>query len=91
MTLSELYVKLKELGISEDRYYLHGLYGAIDDNDRLGLVMQKGKYSPEYIVYYKERGEMQSKKIFFTEDDACQYVYKSLVGSKTGRGQYPKE
>ena len=30
MTISELHIKLKENGIKEDRYFLHGLFGSTD-------------------------------------------------------------
>jgi hypothetical protein len=63
MTLKELYIKLQESGISEDKYYLHGLYGAsTNDDEKLSLVMRKGKYTLEYKVYYKERGSESAIK-----------------------------
>ena len=32
-----------------------------------------GKYSAEYEVYYKERGNKNSSRIFKTEAEACDY------------------
>ena len=55
MTIEELYNRLKELRVSEDRFYLHGLFGSTDDNDKLALSIKMGKYTAEYEVYYKER------------------------------------
>ena len=78
MTLAELHSKLKELEIPESTYYLHGIYGSSDDNDKIALTIKKGKLTVEYEVYYKERGAKQSTKIFITEDDACQYIYRQL-------------
>lgn len=78
MTLAELHNKLKELKISENKYYLHGIYGSSDDNDKIALTIRKGKITVEYEVYFKEKGEKQSTKIFITEDDACQYIYRLL-------------
>jgi len=78
MTIAELHNKLKESGISENTYYLHGLYGSVDDNDKIALTIRKGKIAVEYEVYYKEKGEKQSAKTFIKENDACQYIYRLL-------------
>ncbi len=82
MTIEELHIKLIELGVSEDKYYLHGLYGSTSDEAKLALLVKQGKYSIEYEVYYKEKGEKYLIKIFTIEDDACQYLYKRLKMSK---------
>lgn len=88
MTLEELHINLKELGVLEDRYYLHGLYGSANDEDSLALVMKRGKYTLEYEVYFKERGHKSSILIFTSEDEACQYIYKSLKSSKESDDKY---
>lgn len=79
MTIEELHNKLVELQIPEERYYLHGLYGSPDDNDKIALTIRKGKYTIEYETYFKERGEKHSSMIFFNEDEACEYVLNRLV------------
>lgn len=78
MTIQELHINLKELGVSEDSYYLHGLYGSTNDDDKLSLTIRKGTYFIEYVVYFKERGEKHSTRIFTNEDEACHYLYKRL-------------
>jgi hypothetical protein len=83
MTLNELHNKLKEKGISEDQYFLHGLFGSKDDNDKIGLTIRKGQYGIEYETYYKERGEKQSSRIFRTENEACEYIYKKLIDEQS--------
>jgi hypothetical protein len=70
MTIEELNSELKKLGVSDDRYYLHGLFGSADDNDKIALTVRKGKYTAEYEVYYKERGEKNSSRTLTTEDEA---------------------
>jgi hypothetical protein len=82
MTIEELHNKLTELKIPADQYYLHGLYGSTDDNDKVSLVMKRGKYTLEYEVYYRERGEKHSNKNFTDESEACNYILKKLQGNK---------
>ena len=79
MTIEELYNKLAELQIPEDRYYLHGLYGSSDDNDKIALTIRKGKYTIEYETYFKERGEKHSIRTFTNEDEVSNWLLKKLV------------
>lgn len=90
MNLGELHKRLQELGIAEDRYYLHGLYGSTNDDNKLSVTVKKGAYTTEYEVYYKERGEKYSVRLFTTEDDTCQYVYKRLKDNKEVEGRNAK-
>ena len=83
MTIEQLHNKLIELNISEDRYYLHGLYGSTDDNDKISLVIKKGKYTIEYEVYHKERGEKDSVNIFFDESEACEWILKKFIDEQS--------
>ncbi|HEY0669529.1 MAG TPA: hypothetical protein VGD22_15205 [Sphingobacteriaceae bacterium] len=79
MTIEELHNKLTELKIPTDQYYLHGFYGSTDDNDKVALTMKRGKYTIEYEVYYKERGEKHSIKNFTDENEACNYILKKFT------------
>lgn len=79
MTIEELHCKLVELQIPEDSYYLHGLYGSPDDNDKIALTIRKGKYTIEYETYFKERGEKQAIKTFTNEDEVANWLLKKLV------------
>jgi hypothetical protein len=90
MTIQDLHIKLKTLGIPEDRYYLHGLYGSTNDDDKLSLIIRKGVYSVEYEVYFKERGEKHSIRIFTNEEEACQYLHKRLKDNKEIEDKYSK-
>jgi len=90
MTIQELHIKLKELSISEDRYYLHGLYGSINDDDKFSLIIKRKDYSTVYEVYFKERGEKHSIKTFITEDEACLYLYKRLQENKEIEDKYSR-
>ena len=78
MTIEELNSELKNLGASNDRYYLHGLFGSTDDNDKIALTIRKGNYTIEYEVYYKEKGEKHSTRTFTTENEACEYILHKI-------------
>jgi hypothetical protein len=90
MTIQELHIELKTLGIPEDRYYLHGVYGSTNDDDKLSLIIRKGVYSVEYEVYFKERGEKHSTRVFKNEEEACQYMYKRFKENKKIEDKYSK-
>ncbi|GAA4274708.1 hypothetical protein U6A24_09075 [Aquimarina gracilis] len=78
MTLNELHIKLQELGVSEEEYYLHGLYGSTNDNDKLALSISKGKYNYQYEIYFRERGEKRTIKSFSSENEACDYLLREF-------------
>ena len=78
MTIKELHKRIQNLGIPENRYYLHGLYGSTDDNEKYALAIRNGKYTTEFEVYYRERGEKHSIMVFTEEDKAYNYFFKNL-------------
>ena len=82
MTILELHTKLKNVGINDDLYSLHGLYGSADDNEKLSLTIKKGKYTVEYETYFKEGGEKHSVRTFYSEEEACEYIYKKLTNEQ---------
>lgn len=88
MKLQELQIKLEELGVAKDKYYLHGLYGSNNDEDKLSLIIKKGLFTVEYETYYKERGEKHSVRLFTSEDEACSYIYKRLKENKEIEDKY---
>lgn len=90
MTVEELHKRLIESGISENGYYLQGLYGSSNDSDKIALTVKKGKYSIEYEVYFKERNEKHSIKIFTSEDEACQYIFDKLIKNNEVEDKYSK-
>ena len=83
MTIAELHNKLKGKGISEDKYFLHGLFGSTDDSEKIALTIKKGLYNVEYETYFKERGEKHSIRTFNSEKEACEYIYKKLIDEQT--------
>jgi len=81
LNLQQTYEELSRLGIPEDRYYLHGLYGSTDDDQRLGLTIRRGKYTIEYEVYFRERGEKGDIRTFTDEAKATEYFVNKLFES----------
>ena len=83
MTIADLHIKLKEKGINEDKYFLHGMFGSTDDNEKLSLKIKKGEFTVEYETYFKECGEKHSIRTFYSEQEACEYIYKKLTNEQT--------
>jgi hypothetical protein len=83
MTLEDLHKKLLSIGITNDKYYLHGLFGSTDDNEKLGLTIFKEGSRIKYQVYFKERGTVSSTWDFDTEDEACNYMFQKLKDEQT--------
>ncbi len=61
----------------------HGLFGSPDDNEKLAMVVKKGRYFAEYEVYFKEKGTKQSSKTFTSETEACEFMYSKLKDEHT--------
>lgn len=78
MNIKELHLELVRLKIDENDFYLHGLYGATDDNEKTALQIKQGKYRLEYEIYFKERGEKHSVRIFYEEEKACAYFLEQF-------------
>ena len=78
MNFKRAYKELYKLGIPENKYYLNGLYGSTSDEERLSLIESRGKYTVEYEVYYRERGEKGSARTFTNEDQAIDYFITEL-------------
>lgn len=90
MTIKELYTKLIELGINKDSFYIQGIYGSTNDDDKYALIIRKEVNALVYEVYYKEKGEKNLSKKFSNEDQACQYMYKRLKDHKEIEDTYFK-
>ncbi|MGJ1409069.1 hypothetical protein ACR78Z_05290 [Sphingobacterium thalpophilum] len=91
MTVEELSNKLRDLGILEDRYYLQGLFGSSNDDEKYAMIIKKGFNSIEYEIYFKERGEKHSIIVFDNESEACLFFYKRLKENKEIEDQYSRE
>ena len=83
MKIEQLYKKLTENNISSDKYYLHGLFGSSDDNERLGLKIFKDSNRIKYQIYFKERGQVTSSWDYDSEDEACEVMFRKLKDEQT--------
>lgn len=72
MNKKELKIKLQQSGIDENLYNLDGK-GRKDE--RFCIENTDGKW----YVYFCERGVKTTNKIFDTENDACQFIFKQLL------------
>lgn len=71
MTMQELIIRLKNVGIPDDSYSLTGGM----PNDRYCIEEVFGKWQ----VYYSERGKKYQEKYFTSEEEACEFLYSILA------------
>lgn len=67
----QLAEKLKQMNIRKDSYSLNGGL----PNEAFCLNMHNNVWE----VYYSERGSKSGLKIFYSEEEACEYFYEWLV------------
>ena len=82
MNIEQLYDRLIEAGIPEYRFYLHGLFGSTDDNERLALSIYRRGEETYYEVYFKERGTSSTLNVFLNESEACNFIFEKLIYEK---------
>ena len=73
MNIKQLKIKLEEKEIHSGFYSLDGTLLP----DRIVLY---SNYSKWEVFYFDERGGRHDEKTFFSENDACLYIYKTLTG-----------
>ena len=71
MNIKELKKALKAVGSPAEHYNLDG---KSRDDERLCLVKEDSKW----VVYYLERGVRTTELFFDSEEEACDYILKSL-------------
>ncbi len=70
MTVNEMKLKLKTLGVRNDAYCLEG---DIDE----AYCLQRS--SAGWYVYYSERGIESGRKDFHSESEACEYFLALII------------
>ncbi|MGB8956755.1 MAG: hypothetical protein WCC10_15375 [Tumebacillaceae bacterium] len=73
MNSKELESNLTAVDIPKESYSLSG--GLFNE------VYCLGQAGAQWEVYYSERGNKTSLKIFLNEEDACQYFYRWVTSS----------
>jgi len=79
MDIKKLYEELSNHNINEELYYLHGLYGSPYSENKMNLVIVRGRYFIEYWVYEDERGEKYNLRKFLKEEEACRFFLKKIL------------
>ena len=79
MNIEQLYKRLTEAGVPEYKFYLHGLFGSTDDNERLALTIYRRDKETFYEVYFKERGTSSTLNVCSNESEACKFIYEKLI------------
>jgi len=74
MNLEELKLKLSQARIRQDFY---SLFGSLP-NEAFCI----DKVYDEWQVYYSEHGSKSKKKIFSTENEACDYFYEWITSDE---------
>ena len=78
MNIKELHDTLQSKGVSENEYHLHGLYGSVNDDDKIALNIIVVDNALQYEVYYKERGIKSTLGVFYTEREATHFILEKL-------------
>ncbi|MDO4729394.1 MAG: hypothetical protein Q4B43_10390 [Bacteroidota bacterium] len=81
MNINELINKLEKKNISKDLYSLDG-YLKSD-----ALILREQSLCWE-VFYFDEKGNEQDNKIFETESEACEYLYRVLIENMNIKVKY---
>ena len=79
MNIQELCKKLKELNISDNLYYIHGLCGSPNDDEKLSMIIKKDMEGMRYEIYFKERGVKSIIRVFNSEEEACYFFLREVL------------
>lgn len=90
MDIHQLNNQLQNFGISEDKYYLNGIYGSTNDSDKVAMIIKSKEGFVIYEIYYKEKGEKHSIRTYSDEDDACKFFYNKLKTNKELEDRYSR-
>ena len=74
MTQRDMVFAFCRMGVSDRHFWL----GAVEKAERVTGMTYNGK---SWIVYYREKGELQHVHEFATQSEACDELYARVVGS----------
>lgn len=72
MTQREMIYAFCRMGISDQHFWL----GAVEKAERVNGMTYNGQ---NWIVYYRENGQLQSVREFITQNEACDELYSRVV------------
>ena len=75
MTKGDLKEKLDLLGINPFNY-------SLDGELKFDAIVLYGSYNNWEVFYFDERGKKDQEKKFWSESDACDYMYKLFRDAK---------
>jgi len=81
MNIAELEYKLNKLNVYTGFYSLTGELLP----DRIVLYHNYDKWE---VFYFDERGNRDNEKVFFSESEACNYIYDHFKRQKEIKGKY---
>lgn len=72
MTQREMIYAFCRMGISDQHFWL----GAVEKAERVNGMTYNGQ---NWIVYYRENGQLQNVREFITQNEACDELYSMVV------------
>lgn len=72
MTQREMIYAFCRMGISDQHFWL----GAVEKAECVNGMTYNGQ---NWIVYYRENGQLQSVREFITQNEACDELYSRVV------------
>ncbi len=83
MNKKDLQIKLDLLGVASQAYSLEG--ELVPDN-----IILYNSYNKWEVFYLDERGDRNDEKVFNSENEACEHIYKLFIESKKIEDKYLK-
>ena len=77
MNRQELKARLDEAGVPEREYTIEGVDRSVRGMVEGGIVLVH--QDDRWVVSVEERGRSDIDRVFTTEGDACEYVYRKLT------------
>ena len=71
-----------ELKIRLDKLKVCSCYYSLDGEILPDCIVLYHNYAKWEVFYFDERGNKDNEKIFFSEDNACEYIYEHFKRQK---------
>lgn len=77
MTIEKMALKIKELNVPDTFYYINGIHGSTNDENKLAMRIHANGYE----IYHMEHGDKNMLGRFENESEACSYFFEKLKKS----------